>query len=342
MGILQHSAHSGNGVPAMAKSVPSVAEEAEIQTVTDGVTETRRESRRVPAARRSAARVRDDPTLNQAMACIHRERWLQAMLNELHSLSEHGVFELCKLPAGCRPLPAKWVLKIKRVAQGEIEHFKARYVALGFEQICGVDFFETCAPVGRYATLRALLSICLVWDLEAKHIDIKCACLNGVLHQDVYIAQPPMFQDGTHRVWKLKKAMYGLKQAAREWHKALVVLLSKLGFGRRHSDPALFVSRVGKCFIFLWVDDLLIFSEKKLLQALVDKILATFDGCDLKELHHVLGVEVKRDRKTLSISHKQMITELLDKNKMLYCCCSPTPLVTTEYIMSLSEDPTQE
>ena len=140
----------------------------------------------------------------------------------------------------------------------EIERVKARYIAKGFEKVYGVDLFETWAPVGRYATLRALLSICVVWDLETKHIDIKCAFLNGVLHQDVYIVQPPMFHDGTRRVWKLKKALYGLKQAAREWHKALVELLSEIGFNRCHSDPALFVSRVGTCFIFLWVDDLLI------------------------------------------------------------------------------------
>ena len=142
-------------------------------------------------------------------------------------------------------------MKIKRGAQGEIERFKATYVAKGFEQVYGVGFFETWAPVGRYATPRALLSICVVWDLETKHIDIKCAFLNGVLHQDVYIVRPPMFHDGTRRVWKLKKALYGLKQAAREWHKALVELLSEIGFDRCHSDPALFVSRVGKCFIFL-------------------------------------------------------------------------------------------
>ena len=114
-----------------------------------------------------------------------------------------------------------------------------------------------------------------------------------------------MFHDATRRVWKLKKALYGLKQAARVWRKALVELWSEIGFDRCHSDPALFVSRVGKCFIFIWVDDLLIFSEIELLQPLVDKILSTFDGRDLKELSHVLGVEVKQDRKskTLSISH---------------------------------------
>ena len=202
------SAHSASGVSAMADSVPSFAEDAEVQMVTGGAAETRRESCRVAAARRNAARVRDDPTFNHAMACIHRERWLEAMLDELHSVSEHGVFELCELPSGCRPLPDKWFLKIKRGAYGEIERLKARYVAKGFEQTYGVDFFETWVPVGRYATLRALLSVCVVWDLETKHIDIKSAFLNGVLHQDVYIVQPPMFHDGTRRVWKLKKALY--------------------------------------------------------------------------------------------------------------------------------------
>ena len=329
-------------VSAMADSVSSVEEEAEVQTVTGGPAEARRESHRVTAATRDSARVRDDSPLNHAMGCIHRERWLDAMLDELNSLSEHGVFELCELLAGCRPSPAKWVLKVKRGAQGEIERFQARYVAKGFEQVYEVDFFETWAPVGRYATLRALLSICVVWDLETKHIDIKCAFLNGVLHQDVYTVQPPMFHDGTRRVWKLKKAVYGLKQAAREWHKALVEPLSEIGFDKCHSEPALFVSKVGRCFIFLWVDDLLIFSEKDLLQPLIDKILGKFDGRDLKDPSHVLGMEVKRDRnaKTLSISHKQMISDLLERNKMSGCRCSPTPLVPREKIMSLSEDPT--
>ena len=145
-------------------------------------------------------------------------------------------------------------------------------------------------------------------------------------------------------MWKLKKALYGLKQAAREWYKALVELLYEIDFDRCHSDPALFVSRVGKCFIFVWADDLPIFSEKELLQPLVDKILSTFEGRDPKELSHVLGMEVNRDRKarTLSISHKQMISDLLETNNMSGCRCSSTPPVPREKIMSLSEDPTQE
>ena len=279
------------------------------QTVAGRSKNARRESRRVAASKKKATRVRDEPTLKQAMACIHKERWPEAMLDELNSLSKHGVFELCELPPGHKLVAGEWVLKIKRGAQGEIERFKARYVAKGFTQVHGVDFIETWAPVGRYATLRMLLCVCAVEDLETKHIDIKCAFLNGVLEEEVYMVQPPMFNDGSGRFWRLKKALYGLKQAAREWHRALAKLLSDLGFERCASDPALYVCKVGRCFIFLWVDDLLIFSAKDQLQLMVENILTPFEGRDLMELSYVLGMEVIRDRfkRTITITHRYII-----------------------------------
>ena len=120
------------------------------------------------------------------------------------------------------------------------------------------------------------------------------------------MVQPPMFNDGSGRFWHLKKAQYGLKQAAREWRRALEKLLSDLGFERCASDPALYVSKVGRCFIFLWVDDLLTCCAKDSMQPLVDKILTTFEGRDLNELSYVLGMEVIRDRskKTITITHR--------------------------------------
>ena len=218
------------------------------------------------------------------MACIHKERWPEAILDEPTSLSEHGVFDLCELPPGHKLVTGKWVLKIKLGAQGGIERFKDRYVAKGFTQVQGVDFFETWAPVGRYATLRMLLSICAVEDLETKSIGVKCAFLNDVLEDEVYQVQPPLFNDGSVRFWCLKKAQwYVLQQAAREWHRALAKLLSDLGFERCASDLALYVSKVGRCFIFLWVDDLIIFAAKDELQPLVDQIITTFERRDLKE-----------------------------------------------------------
>ena len=113
------------GVLSMAGSVPPNAETEVSQTVTGRSKNARRESRRVAASKKKVTCARDEPTLRQAMACIHKERWLEAMLDELTSLSEHGVFELGELPPGHKPVAGKRVLNIKRGAQGEIERFKA-------------------------------------------------------------------------------------------------------------------------------------------------------------------------------------------------------------------------
>ena len=113
------------------------------------------------------------------MNSVHRDKWLEAMQDELASLTENGVYELVFLPVGAAALTGEWVLKIKRGAQGEIERFKARSVVRGFEQTHGKDFNETWAPVGHYTTLRSLLVICVQEGLETVHLDIKCAFQNG-------------------------------------------------------------------------------------------------------------------------------------------------------------------
>ena len=104
------------------------------------------------------------------------------------------------------------------------------------------------------------------------------------------------------------------------------------------------MSKASRCFIFLWVDDLLIFSAKDQVQPLVDKILTTFEGRDLNELSYVLGMEVIRDRskRKITITHRKMITDLLSLFNMSGCKRSPTPLVPKEKLMSVSEDPSLE
>ena len=130
---------------------------------------------------------------------------------------------VCELRLGATALTGKWVLKVKRAAQGEIESFKARYVERGFEQIHVLDFHETWAPVGHYTTLRCLLVICAYEDLETMHLDLKCAFQRGKPTEAVYVVQPGELGDNSGRMWRLKKALHGLKQAARVRHKVLVV-----------------------------------------------------------------------------------------------------------------------
>ena len=127
------------------------------------------ESWRVGAARKKAATYSDEPSMKEAMSGLHREKWLEAMEDELASLTENGVYELVPLPERAAALSGKWVLKIKRSAQGQIERFKARYVVSGFEQVLGIDFNQTWAPVGHYTTLRCLLVICVREGLAFRH-----------------------------------------------------------------------------------------------------------------------------------------------------------------------------
>ena len=112
---------------------------------------------------------------------------------------------------GAAALSGKCFLKIKRGAQGETERFKTRYVVRGFEQVLGIDFNGTWAPVGHCTTLRCLLVICSQEGLETMHADIKCAFQNGKMPDLVYVIQPEELGDGSGKVWRLRKALYGLK-----------------------------------------------------------------------------------------------------------------------------------
>ena len=128
-------------------------------------------------------------------------------------------------------------------------------------------------------------------------------------------------------------------------------VLRDLVFVRCHSDPALYVRKYGRCIIFIWVDDLLIFTTHDVMKPLCDQILARFKGRsegEIGEIGKVLGMhlhmEIMRDRpsRTMTISHRMKIKDLLDSNGMKGCRTSPTPLVPREKPKSLKEDSSQE
>ena len=333
-----------SGMLATADSAVTDAEVTKHGELDGGKSAQRRSSRRVAAIKKRKPFDPDSPPWKQALAGEDAEKWHGAMKEEVTSLSEHGTYELVELPVGAKAISGKWVYKIKRGPTGEIQRYKARYVARGFTQEEGIDFFETWAPVGSYATLRALLSVAAVEDLKMKHVDIQCAFLNGVMNETVYVEQPPILNDGTNRVWKLLKTLYGLKQVAREWHKALARLLGEMGFVRSHSDPALYVRKTGRCFIFLWVDDLFIFGRSTGLKALIDQILKAFEGRDLGDLSWALGASITRDRKQkiISLSQQQKVVNLLEKFSMADCRPSPTPLVPRQQLRSAKDHPELE
>ena len=139
---------------------------------------------------------------------------------ELDSMYSNQVWDLVKVPNGIKPVGCKWVYKRKRGIDGNVETFKARLVVKGYTQKEGIDYEETFSPVAILKSIRLLLSIATHYDYEIWQMDVKIAFLNGNLEEESYMMQPEGFiaKNQEHMVCKLKRSIYGLKQASRSWN----------------------------------------------------------------------------------------------------------------------------
>lgn len=135
------------------------------------------------------------------------------MKEEIDSLEENFTWSLVELPNRSKPVSTRWVFRVKRDANGEIQQYKARLIARGFSQREGIDYNETFNHVARFDTIRAVLSVAANENLKMAQFDVKTAFLNGILDEEIYMDQPEGFEDETNRVCKLQKSLYGLKQS---------------------------------------------------------------------------------------------------------------------------------
>ncbi|GMP34292.1 hypothetical protein CsSME_00007220 [Camellia sinensis var. sinensis] len=131
--------------------------------------------------------------LKEALSSPASKEWSTAMEEEIESMKKNHVWDLVDLPLGRKTIGNKWVLKIKRKADGSIERYKARLVAKGYPQREGVDYEETFSPVVRFASIRLILAIVAQLDLELYQMDVKTAFLNGELDEEIYMDQPEGF-----------------------------------------------------------------------------------------------------------------------------------------------------
>jgi hypothetical protein len=137
------------------------------------------------------------------------------MIEEYQSIMKNDVWEIVSRPEGKSVMTSKWIYKIKHAADGNIEKYKARFVARGFSQKEGVDYEETFAPVTRYTSIKTIISLASIMGWRLHQMDVKTMFLNGVIEEEVYIEQPQGFviHGKESHVCILKKALYGLKQA---------------------------------------------------------------------------------------------------------------------------------
>ncbi|GJT55828.1 retrovirus-related pol polyprotein from transposon TNT 1-94 [Tanacetum coccineum] len=229
------------------------------------------------------------------------------MNKEVEALEKNNTWELTTLPQGKIAIGSKWVYKIKHKADGNIERYKARLVAKGFNQKEGIDYNETFAPVAKMVTLRALLAIAISHDWIIEQLDVNNAFLHGDLHEEVYMQVPQGYaqQLPPNTVCRLKKSLYGLKQANRQWFEKLTTFLKTLGFRQSYVDTSLFTLQTANTFLSLlvYVDDILIAgNDRSLITHLKANLDVKFSIKDLGPLHYYLGIEFLRNKDGLVLS----------------------------------------
>jgi hypothetical protein len=140
------------------------------------------------------------------------------MQAELSALESTGTWKLVDLPEHVTPIGCKWIYRVKYHADGSIERYKARLVAKGYNQIKGIDFFDTFSPVAKMTTVRLVLALASINHWNLHQLDVNNAFLHGDLQEDVYMTLPPgVSSSKPNQVRKLMKSLYGLKQASRKW-----------------------------------------------------------------------------------------------------------------------------
>ncbi|GJT41272.1 ribonuclease H-like domain, reverse transcriptase, RNA-dependent DNA polymerase [Tanacetum coccineum] len=195
------------------------------------------------------------------------QKWIEAMKVELDSINRNNTWELTTLPKGHKAIGLKWVFKTKKDANGNIIKHKARLVAKGYIQQHGIDFEEVFAPVARMETIRLLLAIAANNKWEVHHLDVKSAFLHGDLKEEVYVTQPEGFvkRQDNGKVYRLIKALYGLRQAPRAWNIKLDNTLKSLDFKKCALEQAIYTktSKDSTLLIGVYVDDLIITGTPK-------------------------------------------------------------------------------
>ncbi|KAG7559395.1 Zinc finger CCHC-type [Arabidopsis thaliana x Arabidopsis arenosa] len=262
---------------------------------------------------------------------MQTKEWRDAVEDEIGAMKRNHTWDEEKLPSGKKTVSSKWVFTIKYKSNGDIERYKARLVARGFTQTYGADYKETFAPVAKLHTVRVVLSLAtnLSWDLW--QMDVKNAFLQGELEDDVYMTPPPGLEATIDpgKVWRLRKAIYGLKQSPRAWYHKLSRTLKDHGFKKSESDHTLFTLRSsqGIVVVLIYVDDLIISGDNK--EGIISTkafLKSTFDIKDLGELKYFLGIEVCRSPEGLFLSQRKYTLDLLHETGSMDAKPAKTPL----------------
>lgn len=235
------------------------------------------------------------------------DRWLASMNSEYNAQIHHRTWDLIPPDLSYNLIGTKWVFRIKRLPNGQIDKFKARFVSKGFHQRPGVDYEKTFSLVVKAATVHLVLGHAIDHGWDLRQLDISNAFLQGNLEEDVYIAQPSGFVDRErpHYVCKLRKALYGLKQAPGAWYLELQTFLTDSGFENSQSDASLFtLLHFGiLVYVLVYVDDIVIMgNDSVVVEKFIQKLGNQFSLKDIGALSYFLSIEAHRSANGLLLT----------------------------------------
>ncbi|CAI7766292.1 unnamed protein product [Closterium sp. NIES-54] len=282
----------------------------------------------------------------EAIEGPYSSHWQSAKDAEMASWNSTGTYVDEVPPHGANIVSGMWIFRVKWPPSSP-PAFKAGYVARGFSQRQGVDFFQTFSPTPKMTTLWVLLHVAAQRDYELHSLDFSTAFLQGSLHEEIWLRRPPgftgSFPAGTQ--WSLRRPVYGLRQAPRQWHNTLRTTLAALGFAPSTADPSLFLrsdATLPPFYVLIYVDDLVFATADTVALAHMKSELQKRHTCtDLGELASYLGLRITRDRaqRTITLNQSHMVQQVLQRFGFTYSSPQSTPLPTGH---SLSAPPSNE
>jgi hypothetical protein len=253
-------------------------------------------------------------TYREAVEGSHREQWLLAIAEELDSLRVKGVLELIPVKGmnmSGKQIGSRFIFKVK-MKHGKVDKFKCRLVARGFTQRANIDYSETFSPVARMNTLRIFLKISVDRGHHRISIDFKTAFLNATLNEELYLLPIEGMDCKEGFVYRLKKAIYGLKQAGRSWSTILTEFLLIQGLKQCTSEPCVF--HATDILVIVYVDDVIISSlHKETGENLIKEIEKVFEIGDVGPVDWYLGISFDDKGSSVRLSQKDYVEKMLSK-----------------------------
>jgi hypothetical protein len=262
----------------------------------------------------------DEPSCYQeAMKGSNSDKWKEAMKDEMKALERNATWDLVEIPRDRKIVGCKWVYKLKKGVDDKVDRYKSRLVAKGYSQKEGIDFHEIFSPVVKTVSIRIVLALVALLDLELEQLDVKTAFLHGDLDEEIYMEQPEGFVQNRNKkfVCRLKKSLYGLRQSPRQWYKKFDSFMVSQNYTRSEYDHCVYFKKLNNgifIILVLYVDDMILASKSITeINRLKAQMARTFDMKDLGAARQILGMEIFKDRRNgkLWLSQQKYVEKIL-------------------------------